>query len=114
MLWCITYSKTGVSQWEKPRELVDAERKNRNSTDDDDVVILAETAWKSDKEKTKDDDEPMIVEELICVDGPVKKEQEKAVSNEQQKFRNELTNKMSLIESLKKKLKTVQVWSLNK
>ena len=67
-----------MSQWEKPRELVDAEKSrqqqvnNRNSTVEDEVVIVAETSWKSGKEKTKDDDEPMIVEELICVDGPVK------------------------------------------
>lgn len=78
-----------MSQWEKPRELVDAERKNRNSTDDDDVVILAETAWKSDKEKTKDDDEPMIVEELICVDGPVKESTRSDIIEPEEAFLDE-------------------------
>lgn len=78
-----------MSQWEKPRELVDAERKNRNSTDDDDVVILAETAWKSDIEKTKDDDEPMIVEELICVDGPVKESTRSDIIEPEEAFLDE-------------------------
>ena len=78
-----------MSQWEKPRELVDAERKNRNSTDDDDVVILAETAWKSDIEKTKDDDEPMIVEELICIDGPVKESTRSDIIEPEEAFLDE-------------------------
>ena len=88
-----------MSQWEKPREWVDADKsrqqhvKNRNSTDEDDIEILAETPGKSEKEKNKDDveveilaetceeektnaasksDEPMIVKEVISVDGPSK------------------------------------------
>ena len=88
-----------MSQWEKPREWVDADKsrqqhvKNRNSTDEDDIEILAETPGKSEKEKNKDDveveilaetceeektnaasksDEPMIVKEVISVDRPSK------------------------------------------
>ena len=62
---------------------------NRNSTDEDDVVILAEIWLKSGKEKTKDDDEPMIVEELICVDGPVKESTRSDIIEPEEAFLDE-------------------------
>ena len=62
--------------------------------------------------KLKEIDLKMEIEDLKRERDELKKEREKAIGNEQQKFRNELANKMSLIESLKKKLKTVQVWPL--
>ena len=52
-----------MSQWEKPRELVDAER--------------------------KDDDEPMIVEELICIDGPVKESTRSDIIEPEEAFLDE-------------------------
>ena len=55
--------------------------------------------------KLKEIDLKMEIEDLKRERDEQKKEREKAIGNEQQKFRNELTNKMSLIESLKKKLK---------
>ena len=61
--------------------------------------------------KLKEIDLKMEIEDLKRERDEQKKEREKAIGNEQQKFRNELTNKMSLIESLKKKL--IQFGTLN-